>query len=121
MKQRNWKKIGLGVGLAALVFFVAGSAFAAGFGGVGEHFGEQSKGMAKGVKYGAFLLGVVFVVVGLVIAANMKKTNTQASVPFTMCVVGVCLLGLTAFISTGSETFFGTDKTSNAQSSLSLD
>ncbi len=119
--KNNWKKIGLVVGLAALVTLVAGSAFAAGgFGAVGENIGSQSAGMSTGVKQIAFFVGLLFVVVGLIIFANLKKTNTQASVPITMIVVGVCLLALTTIISTGSETIFGSDKTQSAQSSLNL-
>lgn len=122
MKQTNWTKIGLSVGLIALVLFVAGSAFAgSGFGGVGENIGTQSKGMSTGVKQIAYFGGVLFVVIGLFIFANLKKTNTQASVPITMIVVGCCMLALTTFISTGSESIFGSDKTTSAQSSLGLD
>lgn len=122
MKKANWTNIGIGVGMVALILFFAGSAFAGGgFGAVGENVGEQSKGVAIGVKQIAFLGGVGFVVAGLFIFSNMKKTNTQASVPITMCIVGICLLALTTFISTGSETIFGSDKTTQAQSSLSLE
>ena len=121
MKKRNWKKICLGVGLAALVLFGAGSAFAVGFGGVGENVGSQATGMATGIRQMAFLIGVLFVVIGLVIFASLKKTNTQAVVPISMIAVGVCLLALTTFISTGSETIWGSDETGNATSSLSLD
>jgi hypothetical protein len=58
---------------------------------------------------------------GLVVFATLKKTNTQASVPISMLAVGVCLLALTTFISTGSETMFGSDATKSAQSSLNLE
>lgn len=122
MESTNWKKIGLVVGVVALVSLVAGSAFATGgFGAVGENIGANSTGMATGVKQIAFLVGVGMVVAGLVIFATLKKTNTQASVPITMITVGICLLALTTFISTGSETIFGADKTTSAQSSLSLE
>lgn len=121
MKKTNWKKIGIGVGAAALVMCLAGSVFAAGFGGVGENIGEQSAGLAKGVKQIGFLIGLFLVVGGLVIFATLKKTNTQAVVPISMLAVGVCLLALTTFISTGSETLFGSDKTTSSRSSLNLD
>ena len=122
MKQKMGK-IGLIVGLAATVLCVAGAAFAAGngFGGIGENIGTQSTGMSTGVKSLAYFGGVLFVVVGLFIFANLKKTNTQASVPITMIVVGCCMLALTTFISTGSETLFGTDKTASAQKTLGLE
>ena len=119
--KSNWKKTGLVVGFAALVLLVAGSAFAAGgFGAVGENIGSQSSGMSTGVKQIGFLIGVLLVVAGLVIFATLKKTNTQASVPISMIAVGVCLLALTTFISTGSETIFGSDATTKAQTSLKL-
>jgi preprotein translocase subunit SecG len=122
MKKTNWKKIGLIVGITSVVLLAAGSVFAAGgFGAVGENIGSQSKGMATGIKQMGFLIGVLFVVIGLVIFANLKKTNTQAVVPIGMLTVGVCLLALTTFISTGSETLFGSDETTKAQSSLSLE
>ena len=119
--KTNWMKTGVVVGFTALVLLAAGSAFAiGGFAGVGENIGTQSAGMSTGVKQIGFLIGVLLVVAGLVIFATLKKTNTQASVPVTMIAVGVCLLALSSFITTGSETIFGSDKTATAQTSLKL-
>lgn len=122
MENKNLVKVGLGLGVAAVVLFVAGNAIAGGgFGAVGENVADQSKGMAAGAKNIGYLLGLIFVIIGLAVAANAKKSNTPMAIPFTFIIVGVCLLALTAFISTGSETIFGSDETSSAQSTLSLE
>ena len=97
----------------AMIFLTAAvvpqPVFSEGFGDIGERVGEQSEGMAAGVKKVGFLFGIALVVLGIVGFATMKKTNISAAIPTMACLAGVVLLSIFAFISAGSETFFGED------------
>ncbi|BBO86760.1 hypothetical protein DSCO28_73260 (plasmid) [Desulfosarcina ovata subsp. sediminis] len=90
--------------------FVPQPAFSEGFGDIGERVGDQSEGMAAGVKKIGFLAGIALVTMGVAGFATMKKTNISATIPSMACIAGIVLLSIFAFISAGSETLFGSDE-----------
>lgn len=80
-----------------------------GFGKIGTNIGDNTEGMSQGVKKVGFFLGIALVVMGIAGIATMKKTNVSPMIPILMCVCGVLLLSIFAFITAGSETIFGSD------------
>lgn len=111
------------LGALVAVTCTTGLAFAAdgGFGDLGNNIADQSVGMANGIMNVGLVVGLILVVAGLVTFATKDKTNVQAKVPITMCVVGFLLFSITAFISAGSTTLWGEDQSTASQSALELD
>lgn len=85
------------------------------FGEIGENVAENAKGIAKGVQYGGFAGGVTMGVMGIAdLYKTAKNPNGQHSYQAGIIKVaaGGLLLGLGAFLGSGSATLFGSDQTS---------
>jgi hypothetical protein len=80
---------------------------------LGENAATQVSGIAKVVQYGAFLGGLVLVVMGLFdfYKAGSSPQHTVGS-GAKKCVVGAVLLGLGAIITAFSASIFGSDQSS---------
>lgn len=109
----NDKALALGV-LAVLMFFDCKSALAqGGLGDLGENVASNMSGLAKGAQYGAFFIGLVSFIAGIFEFKGVgHKQGCTVGGGVLKCGVGVCLLGLGAFLTASSTTIFGTDESS---------
>lgn len=105
------KVLALGV-LAVMMLCDAREALAqGGLGELGENVASNMSGLAKGVQYGAFFIGLVFAVLGIVEFKGVgQKPGCTVGGGVVKLGVGVCLLGLGAFLTSSSTTIFGSDE-----------
>lgn len=88
-----------------------------GFGQMGENVKTNALGVAQGIMYTGFAAGVGMAVWGCfdLYGAGTGRSNASYGKGFGKILVGALLLGLGAFIASGSTTFFGSDQSSGLQ------
>lgn len=110
-----WQVTAVALGCCAIWLFGPEIAQAAvTFGEMGENVAENAKGVAKGVALTGYLIGAVMAILGFVEMYKASKGPGQSTYPggLAKLLIAALILGLGAFISSGSATFFGSDQTS---------
>ena len=99
----------------------AGSAKAAGLGGLGVNVATNLIGVAKAVQMFGFVAGLTLVVMGLIELYNSGRSHDSTlRGGVTKCAVGAALLAIDALISTFSTTLFGGNLSSTGLGGLGL-
>lgn len=105
------KTLFLGVMATVMLLDVKTLLAQGGLGDIGENVASNMSGLARGVQYGAFFLGLVSFVAGIMEFRGINgKPGCTVSGGVIKCAVGAALLGLGAFLSASSTTIFGTDE-----------
>lgn len=111
-----WQVTAVALGCCAIWLFGPEIAQAAvTFGEMGENVAENAKGVAKGVALTGYLIGAVMAILGFVEMYKASKGPGGQSTytgGLAKLLIAALILGLGAFISSGSATFFGSDQTS---------
>lgn len=110
--------LALVVCVSLLLFLSVSPVQAEKLGDIGENIAGELGGLAKMFELGGYFVGVVFIVLSLITFANARQEGTGLGVPLMFFVAGVLLLSMGAWISTGSETVFGTNEASKALDAL---
>ena len=103
------------LGCAAICLYGAEMVNAAvAFGEIGQNVAENAKGVAKGAQYAGFAGGVIMAVLGITDMYKASKGNGQHTYQagIVKVLAGGLLLGIGAFLGSGSATLFGSDQTS---------
>lgn len=110
--QKKWRyytsmfMLGFGTAMTSPVIYAA-----QGFGDIGNNIDSNFTGLTNALKAIAVFTGIAMVVVGLaqIISANKRHESPVGGI--VMVIIGAALASLTAVISSGSTTLFGSDST----------
>jgi len=110
---------------AAMVWLILDSTPALAQGGVGQlgkNIAENAPGVASALQAGGFVGGFCFVLAGIkeLHDAQKKQPNASFGGGAMKCAAGALLLGVGGWVTSASETIFGTDQSSGGMDGLGL-
>ena len=85
--------------------------WAQGIGDLARNVGDQADGVAFGGKQIALLIGFIAVLASVVMFMTRHKSQTPMGVPIGFLLGGILLMSIGAWIESGSETVFKSNKT----------
>lgn len=110
---------------AAMVWFIFNCTPAhaqGGIGQIGDNIAGNMPGIARAVQMGGFAGGLTFVVAGIkeFHDAQKKTGNATYGGGAMKCAAGALMLGVGGWVTSASETIFGTDESSSGMDGLGL-